>query len=64
MGEVTRGVLTNPLHPVSYTHVGRSIVAGLEVFESVTRHRPKPAWNVDSIATAKGIWAASTQSVT
>ena len=54
MGEVTRGVLTNPLHPVSYTHMGRSIVAGLDVFESVTRHRPKPAWGVDSIATAKG----------
>ncbi len=54
MGEVTRGVLTSPLLPASYTHLGRSIVAGLEVFESVTRHRPKPAWDVDEVATAAG----------
>lgn len=47
--DVTRGVLTHPWVPASYTHLGKSIVAGLDVVESATQRRPKPAWGIDSV---------------
>lgn len=47
-GDWTRGLLSNPLIPASYTHAGKSLKAGLEVFDHLTRKRSRPAWGIDS----------------
>ncbi len=46
MSETARELLTHPLIPMTYTHLGRSVVAGLEVFDSATRYRSKPEWEL------------------
>src|SRR6516225_393676 len=38
----------NPANPWSYTVLGRSISAGMELFERFTRRYGKPEWNIDS----------------
>lgn len=47
LGDMTRGVLSNPLVPASYTHAGRSLWAGFEVFDHMTRQRARPAWGIE-----------------
>ncbi|MGE0521788.1 MAG: polyhydroxyalkanoate depolymerase [Variibacter sp.] len=38
----------NPLNPFAHTLLGKSIAAGCEVFERVTRRYGKPAWGIDT----------------
>lgn len=46
LGDVTRGLLSNPLVPASYTQAGRNLWAGFEVFDHLTRQRARPAWGI------------------
>jgi poly(3-hydroxybutyrate) depolymerase len=48
--EATRMLMQNPLMPAAHLHLGRSIAAGADVFEGLTRRRGKPAWNLPLIA--------------
>jgi poly(3-hydroxybutyrate) depolymerase len=47
MSDTARELLTHPLVPMSHTHLGRSLAAGLEVIDSATKHRGKPEWGLD-----------------
>jgi poly(3-hydroxybutyrate) depolymerase len=38
----------NPLNPMSHTLWGKSVAAGCEVFERVTRRYGKPEWGIDT----------------
>jgi poly(3-hydroxybutyrate) depolymerase len=38
----------NPANPLSYTSFGKSMAAGLELFERSTRRYGKPDWNINS----------------
>ncbi|MEA2967059.1 MAG: poly(3-hydroxybutyrate) depolymerase, partial [Alphaproteobacteria bacterium] len=38
----------NPANPLSYTSFGKSMAAGLELFERSTRRYGKPEWNITS----------------
>ncbi len=49
LSDVTRGVLTHPWVPATYTQLGKSIVAGIDVLDSATQRRPKPAWGIDGV---------------
>ena len=60
--EMTRLAYRNPLNPLSYTAVGRSVAAGLEVFERVTRRYGKPAFNLPE-TTVNGKAVAVTEKV-
>ncbi|PWE52743.1 polyhydroxyalkanoate depolymerase [Metarhizobium album] len=60
--EMTRLAYRNPLNPLSYTAVGRSVAAGLEVFERVTRRYGKPAFNLPE-TTVDGKAVAVTEKV-
>lgn len=42
---VTRQTLRNPMNPVSDTLAGRTMAAGADVFESLTRYYGKPEWD-------------------
>lgn len=44
--ELTRTVFRNPFNPLSYSQVGRTIAAGAEVFERVTRRFGKPEFEL------------------
>lgn len=44
--EMTRVAMTNPWNPLSHTQIGRTIAAGAEVFERVTRRFGEPAWGL------------------
>jgi len=44
MAELTRAALTNPWNPVSHTPLGRTIAAGAELFERMTRRFGEPDW--------------------
>lgn len=48
-GDFTRGLLSNPFFPASYTHLGKSVAAGLEIFDDAVRQRPRPDWRIDSV---------------
>jgi poly(3-hydroxybutyrate) depolymerase len=45
--ESMRVAYANPLNPFSYTTLGRSVAASLEVFERMTRRYDKPAFGLD-----------------
>lgn len=60
--EMTRLAYRSPLNPLSYTAVGRSVAAGLEVFERVTRRYGKPAFNLPE-TTVDGKAVAVTEKV-
>ncbi|OJU03104.1 MAG: esterase [Rhizobium sp. 63-7] len=60
--EMTRLAYRNPLNPLSYTAVGRSVAAVLEVFERVTRRYGKPAFNLPE-TTVDGKAVAVTEKV-
>ena len=38
----------NPANPLSYTAFGKTMAAGLELFERSTRRYGKPEWNIAS----------------
>lgn len=46
--ELTRTFFQNPWNPIAHTHTGRTIAAGAEVFERVTRRFGEPDWALPS----------------
>lgn len=46
MAEFLRSACQNPWNPISYTQAGRTIAAGAEVFERVTRRFGEPDWGL------------------
>jgi poly(3-hydroxybutyrate) depolymerase len=44
-----RLLFRNPLNPASYTTLGRSAAAALELFERTTRRYRKPVWGIDEV---------------
>ncbi|HNS44649.1 MAG TPA: polyhydroxyalkanoate depolymerase, partial [Alphaproteobacteria bacterium] len=44
--EMVKTGFQNPLNPLSYTHAGRTISAGAEMFERVTRRFGKPSFDL------------------
>lgn len=44
VAELVRSTCQNPWNPLSYTQAGRTIAAGAEVFERVTRRFGEPDW--------------------
>ena len=46
LAELSLLAYRNPLNPLSHTVIGRSVAAGLEVFERSTRRYGKPAFNL------------------
>ncbi len=46
--EITRALYTNPHNPLSKTSAGRTVAAGAEVFERVTRRFGKPIFGLDT----------------
>ena len=48
LADVARLYFKNPLNPISHTTVGKSIAAGMELFERSTRRYGKPEWSIDS----------------
>lgn len=47
MAEMTRSVYANPMNPMSFTKVGRTIAAGAEVFERATRKFGEPDFGLN-----------------
>lgn len=47
MAQTMHSVFSNPWMPFAYTNTARSIAAGAELFERVTRQYPKPAFGLD-----------------
>jgi poly(3-hydroxybutyrate) depolymerase len=48
IAEATRLFYKNPINPLSFTELGKSIAAGAEVFERTTRRYSQPEWGIDS----------------
>lgn len=46
MADATQSALQHPLSPASYTTMGKSMAAALDVFESITRRYGKPKFNL------------------
>jgi poly(3-hydroxybutyrate) depolymerase len=46
--DATRLFFRNPLNPLHFTTLGKSITAGLEVFERATRRYGRPEWRISS----------------
>jgi poly(3-hydroxybutyrate) depolymerase len=46
--ELIRTAAANPWNPISYTQAGRTIAAGAEVFERVTRRFGEPEWGLNT----------------
>ena len=44
--DATRIMLQNPVNPLAHTLWGKSVAAGCEMFERVTRRYGKPAWRI------------------
>jgi poly(3-hydroxybutyrate) depolymerase len=47
--DATRMFYKNPVNPLAHTTIGKSIAAGCEMFERVTRRYGKPEWNIHPI---------------
>jgi poly(3-hydroxybutyrate) depolymerase len=45
--DATRLFYRNPVNPLAHTTYGKSIAAGMELFERVTRRYGRPEWQVD-----------------
>jgi poly(3-hydroxybutyrate) depolymerase len=46
--DATRLMFQNPVNPLTHTTWGKSIAAGCELFERVTRRYGKPDWRIDA----------------
>lgn len=46
--EVTRNLYQNPFNPAAYTQAGRTVAAGAEVFERVTRKFGRPVFGLNT----------------
>lgn len=49
MSDLTRLTFRNPLNPLAHTPFGRSIAAGCELFERVTRRYSKPEFGIEQV---------------
>jgi poly(3-hydroxybutyrate) depolymerase len=47
--DATRLFYQNPVNPLAHTTFGKSIAAGCEMFERVTRRYGKPDWNIEPL---------------
>jgi len=47
--EATEELFRNPYFPPSYTQFGRTLVAGCELVERITRHYGQPEFGIDSV---------------
>ena len=47
--DATRMFYKNPVNPLTHTTFGKSMAAGCEMFERVTRRYGKPDWNIEPI---------------
>ena len=47
--DAMRLIYQNPINPLTHTTLGKSIAAGCEMFERVTRRYGKPDWNIKSL---------------
>src|SRR5258706_16082004 len=45
--DTARHLFTNPLSPLAYTPLSRTIAANSEMFVRLMRRYPKPAWGID-----------------
>jgi len=48
MADASRLFYRNPVNPIAHTTFGKSIAAGMELFERVTRRYGQPEWQIDS----------------
>src|SRR5437868_13994495 len=48
LADAMRLFFKNPANPWSYTALGRTISAGMELFERSTRRYGRPEWNITS----------------
>jgi poly(3-hydroxybutyrate) depolymerase len=46
--DATRIYYQNPLNPLTHTTFGKSVAAGCEVFERITRRYGRPEWRIES----------------
>ena len=53
--EMIQSAFKNPFNPLSYLQSGRTIAAGAEVFERMTRRFGKPALTTAAIAAEDGL---------
>ena len=60
--DMTRNGLANPANPLSYSPYARSVAAGCEMFERVTRRYGKPAFGIASV-TVDGVDVPVTERV-
>src|SRR5215813_1370249 len=51
--DMARHLFTNPLSPLSYTPVSRTIAANSELFVRLMRRYPKPEWGIGEVAVDK-----------
>ena len=48
LNHLCRMVFDSPVNPMHHTPLGRSVDAGMEMFERLTRRYGKPDWNIES----------------
>src|SRR2546428_12972824 len=48
--DATRMFYKNPINPLTHTTIGKTIAAGCEMFERVTRRYGKPGWNIHPVS--------------
>ena len=51
--ELLRTSFQNPMNPLAYSPVGRTIAAGAEVFERITRRFGKPSFDLPTTKIGK-----------
>ena len=51
--QINKFFLNHPINPLAYTLFGKSLAAGCEIFENLTRRYDKPEFGIDSV-TIKG----------
>src|SRR5215467_734371 len=47
--DIARHLFTNPLSPLAYTPLSRTIAANSEMFVRLLRRYPKPEWGIDEV---------------
>ncbi|WP_127088874.1 polyhydroxyalkanoate depolymerase [Aquabacter cavernae] len=52
MADASRLFFRNPLNPASHTPMGKSVAAGLELYERATRRYGKPDWRIPHVSVA------------
>lgn len=52
MADASRLFFRNPLNPAAHTTMGKSMAAGMELYERATRRYGKPDWNIPFVSVA------------